>query len=87
MVVTANIETAIVYFQAINKKLEELGNPFKAVIAFSGKKEVKGVEYTEDEMNGFASKDISEKFDSDEYKLLVVANKFLTGFDQPKLCA
>ena len=87
MVVTANIETAIVYFQAINKKLEELGNPFKAVIAFSGKKEVKGVEYTEDEMNGFASKDISDKFDSDEYKLLVVANKFLTGFDQPKLCA
>ena len=87
MVVTANIETAIVYFQAINKKLEELGKPFKAVIAFSGKKEVKGVEYTEDGMNNFASKDISEKFDSDEYKLLVVANKFLTGFDQPKLCA
>ncbi|MFY9105464.1 DEAD/DEAH box helicase family protein, partial [Aliarcobacter cryaerophilus] len=87
MVVTANIETAIVYFQAINKKLEELGKPFKAVIAFSGKKEVKGVEYTEDSMNNFASKDISEKFDSDEYKLLVVANKFLTGFDQPKLCA
>jgi type I restriction enzyme R subunit len=87
MVVTANIETAIVYFQAINKKLEVLGNPFKAVIAFSGKKEVKGVEYTEDEINGFASKDISDKFDTDEYKLLVVANKFLTGFDQPKLCA
>ena len=87
MVVTANIETAIVYFQAINKKLEELGNPFKAVIAFSGKKEVKGVEYTEDEINGFTSKDISDKFDTDEYKLLVVANKFLTGFDQPKLCA
>ena len=87
MVVTANIETAIVYFQAINKKLEELGKPFKAVIAFSGKKEVNGIEYTEDEINGFASKDISEKFDSDEYKLLVVANKFLTGFDQPKLCA
>lgn len=87
MVVTANIETAIVYFQAINKKLEELGNPFKAVIAFSGKKEIGGIEYTEDDMNGFASKDISEKFDSDEYKLLVVANKFLTGFDQPKLCA
>ncbi len=87
MVVTANIETAIVYFQAINKKLEELGNPFKSIIAFSGKKEIKGVNYTEDEMNGFASKDISEKFDSDEYKLLVVANKFLTGFDQPKLTA
>ena len=87
MVVTSNIETAIVYHQAIVKKLEELGNPFKAIIAFSGKKEVKGIEYTEDSINNFASKDIPEKFDSDEYKLLIVANKFLTGFDQPKLCA
>jgi type I restriction enzyme R subunit len=87
MVVTANIETAIAYYQAIAKKLDELGNPFKAIIAFSGKKEVKGIEYTEDSINGFASKDISEKFDTDEYRLLIVANKFLTGFDQPKLCA
>ncbi len=86
MVVTANIETAIVYFQAINKKLEKLGNLFKVIIAFSGKKKIEGIDYTEDEMNGFASKDISDKFDTDEYKLLVVANKFLTGFDQPKLC-
>lgn len=87
MVVTANIPTAILYYQAITRKLQELGNPFKAIIAFSGKKEVNGIEYTEDDMNGFASKDISDKFDTDEYKLLVVANKFLTGFDQPKLCA
>lgn len=87
MVVTSNIETAIFYHQAIVKKLEELGNPFKVVIAFSGKKEVKGIEYTEDGINNFASKDIPEKLDSDEYRLLVVANKFLTGFDQPKLCA
>jgi type I restriction enzyme, R subunit len=87
MVVTSNIETAIFYHQAIVKKLEEIGNPFKAVVAFSGKKEVKGIEYTEDSINNFASKDIAEKLDSDEYRLLVVANKFLTGFDQPKLCA
>jgi type I restriction enzyme R subunit len=87
MIVTSNIETAILYHQAIVKKLEKLGNSFKAVIAFSGKKEVKGIEYTEDSINNFASKDIAEKFDSDEYRLLVVANKFLTGFDQPKLCA
>lgn len=87
MIVTSNIETAIVYHQAIVKRLEELGTPFKAIIAFSGKKEIKGIEYTEDSINNFASKDIPEKFDSDEYKLLVVANKFLTGFDQPKLCA
>lgn len=87
MIVTSNIETAIIYYQAIVKKLEEYGNPFKAIIAFSGKKEINSIEYTEDSINNFASKDIPEKFDSDEYRLLVVANKFLTGFDQPKLCA
>ncbi|MEA3522723.1 MAG: DEAD/DEAH box helicase family protein, partial [Campylobacterota bacterium] len=87
MVVTQDIQTAILYHQAITKKLNKLANPFKTIIAFSGKKEVKGIEYTEDEINGFASKDISEKFDEDEYRILVVANKFLTGFDQPKLSA
>ena len=87
MVVTSDISSAILYHFAIVAKLKELGNPFKTIIAFSGKKEVKGIEYSEDELNGFASKDISQKFDSDEYKILVVANKFLTGFDQPKLTA
>ena len=87
MVVTSDIASAILYHFAIVAKLKELGNPFKTIIAFSGKKEVKGIEYSEDELNGFASKDISQKFDSDEYKILVVANKFLTGFDQPKLTA
>jgi len=85
MVVTQDIQTAVLYHFAITEKLKELGNPFKTIIAFSGKKKVKGIEYTEDELNGFASKDISEKFDGDEYRILVVANKFLTGFDQPKL--
>ncbi|MFH0709383.1 MAG: DEAD/DEAH box helicase family protein [Pseudomonadota bacterium] len=87
MIVTVDIERAIVYHKAVVNKLRELGNPFKVIIAFSGQKEVGGIEYTEDIINGFASKDISDKFDSDEYKLLIVANKFLTGFDQPKLCA
>lgn len=86
MVVTSSIETAILYHKAIVKKLNILGNPFKVIVAFSCKKELDGIEYTEDNINGFDSKDIVEKFDSDEYRLLVVANKFLTGFDQPKLC-
>ncbi len=85
MVVTANIQAAIEYHKAIVKQLSEMQAPFKALIAFSGKKEWHGIEYTEDSINGFASKDISEKFDTDEYRILVVANKFLTGFDQPKL--
>ena len=46
-----------------------------------------GYEYTEAGMNGFPDSQTAEKFDSDEYRILVVANKYLTGFDQPKLCA
>lgn len=83
MVVTRNIETAIRYFFAVREALK--GQPFKPMIAFSGKKLVDGIEHTEDSINGFPSKDIEEKFDSEEYRLLVVANKYLTGFDQPKL--
>jgi type I restriction enzyme R subunit len=100
MVVTQNIETAIRYHKAITRYLESHGNPFKALVAFSGSKEVDGIEYTEAGVNGFSDNDTKEMFDKnyigeikpqgvneDEYRLLVVANKYLTGFDQPKLSA
>lgn len=86
MVVTQNIPSAIKYFQALSKILAAKGNPFKIAVAFSGKKEVDGIEYTEAELNGFSEKDTRDKFNTDEYRILVVANKYLTGFDQPKLC-
>jgi len=44
------------------------------------------VDYTEGDLNGFAESKTRDHFDGDEYRLLVVANKYLTGFDQPKLC-
>lgn len=87
MVATQSIESAIKYFFAIQKILKEKGAPFKAVIAFSGKKKIDGIEYSEDSINGFAEKETRDQFDSDDYKILVVANKYLTGFDQPKLTA
>lgn len=43
--------------------------------------------FSEAGMNGFPESQTAEKFDSDDYRILVVANKYLTGFDQPKLCA
>jgi len=90
IVVTQNIETAIRYHKAICRILEAQGNPFKALVAFSGKKEVDGIEYTEAEER-FDKNYIGDKkpagINEDEYRLLVVANKYLTGFDQPKLCA
>lgn len=86
MVITQNIVTAIRYYKAIKRILAEQGNPFKVAIAFSGSKEVDGIEYSEADMNGFAEGETKDKFDTDEYRLLIVANKYLTGFDQPKLC-
>lgn len=86
MVITQSIEAAIRYYKAIARQLEQQGNPFKILIAFSGAKEVDGIEYTEAGMNGFAETETRHKFDTDDYRLLVVANKYLTGFDQPKLC-
>ena len=96
MVVTRNIESAIRYFNAVRKELKAANAPFQAIVAFSGKKTVDGIEHTEESLNGFATKDIpdmlSGKYAKDHpkkeiptYKLLVVANKFLTGFDEPLL--
>ncbi len=87
MVVTQNIETAIRYYKAVTCLLEAQGNPFKALIAFSGDKNVDGIDYSESGMNGFPETKTRDKFDTDEYRLLIVANKYLTGFDQPKLAA
>lgn len=87
MIVTQNIEAAIRYYHAIHKLLGEKGTPFKVLIAFSGEKIVDGISYSETQINGFAEDKTKEYFESDEYRLLVVANKYLTGFDQPKLTA
>ena len=101
MVVTQSIESAIKYYFALKNILKDKGNPFQIAIAFSGKKTIDGIEYTEDSLNdfpahldtakpsdpGYISDKIARYFNMDEYKILVVANKYLTGFDQPKLTA
>lgn len=87
MVVTQSIASAIRYFFAIRKELTERGSPFKILVAFSGTKKVDDQEYTEAGINGFTEGETREKFDTDDYRLLVVADKYLTGFDQKKLCA
>ncbi|WP_286736656.1 MULTISPECIES: type I restriction endonuclease subunit R [Sphingobacterium] len=85
MVVTQSIESAIRYYHALKLILTEYDNLFKIVIAFSGKKLVDGIEYTEASLNGFPDSETKDKFDEDDNRILVVANKYLTGFDQPKL--
>nr|WP_290446010.1 DEAD/DEAH box helicase family protein [Acinetobacter lwoffii] len=85
MVATQSIESAIRYYLSIKKLLEQKGNPFNIMIAFSGEKEVDGQTYTEESLNGFSESKTKDHFDLDENRILVVANKYLTGFDQPKL--
>jgi len=101
IVATQSIESAINYYHAFKTMLDEKGNPFRITIAFSGSKLIKGIEYNEENMNdfpafldtakptdaGYISDKIARFFDMDEYRVLVVANKYLTGYDQPKLTA
>lgn len=85
MVVTRNIECAVRYFFAIRAALQDANAPFKALVAFSGDKIVDGIKYTEDGFNGIPARDLPEAFEKDDYRILVVANKYLTGFDEPML--
>lgn len=103
MIITQSIESAYRYYKAIDNLLEAKGYPFKAIISFSGKKDIDGNEYSEAVLNGFSDDKTKEYFDgydkdgkplrrngenlANTYRLLIVANKYLTGFDQPKLSA
>lgn len=87
MVVTGGIETAIRYKWAFDKAIADSNLPYQSIVAFSGEKEVDGLKYTEAGLNGFDSGLIPDKFKSGEYKFLIVADKFQTGFDEPLLCA
>jgi len=87
MIVTKNILSAIKYKHAFDEYLKEIKSPYKAIVAFSGKKEYIGVEFDETGMNHFESykNDIPKNFKKKEYRFLIVANKYQTGFDQPLL--
>ena len=85
MVITSGIPRAIEYYKAINALLEQRKSPYKTIIAFSGTTKYEGREVTEADLNGFASSKIERTFKKDPYRILIVANKFQTGFDEPLL--
>lgn len=85
MVVTSSILRAIEFYYVITRLLEERRSPYKAIVAFSGSKNFGGREVTEADVNGFPSKDIEDNMERDPYRILVVAEKFQTGYDQPLL--
>ena len=85
MIVTRSRLHAVRYKLAVDRHLGELGHPFKALVAFSGTVHDGGRAYTEQSMNGFPEAQTAAAFESPEYRMLIVANKFQTGFDQPLL--
>lgn len=85
MVVTSSILRAIEFYYEISRLLEERKSPYKAIVAFSGSKNYGGKDVTESDVNGFPSKDIEGNMECDLYRILVVAEKFQTGYDQPLL--
>ena len=99
MVVTSSRKEAVRYKLAFDKYITEQGyRKIKAMIAFSGELEFTDKDpnseglidekFTELNMNpNLKGRDMRKAFDSDDYQVMIVANKFQTGFDQPKLCA
>ncbi len=94
MVVTSSRQAAVRYKIAFDKYIKEHGieNEMQAMVAFSGRitDDIEGTskEYTEINMNpNLKGREMRKAFDTNDYQVMLVANKFQTGFDQPKLCA
>ncbi len=88
MVVTGSRLEAVRYKQSFDTYIKEKGYPIKSLVAFSGSvpdDKLPDVAYTEEAMNGMREKELPEKFGSSEYQVLLVAEKYQTGFDQPLL--
>ena len=90
MVVTSSREAAVRYKLAFDEYIAEKGyEGIKSLVAFSGKvilPEQTEKEYSEPSMNGgIKETELPEQFDSDNYQVLLVADKYQTGFDQPLL--
>ncbi|MGE3344572.1 MAG: type I restriction endonuclease subunit R [Vicinamibacterales bacterium] len=85
MIVTRSRLHAVRYKLAVDRYLAERFLPFKALVAFSGRVDDGGRAYTESGMNGLPETQTAKAFDRPEFRFLIVANKFQTGFDQPLL--
>ncbi len=87
MIVTRSRLHAVRFYLSLEKYMQEHNYPYKAIVAFSGtvKDEETNGEYTEAGLNGFPDTQTKEQFKRNEFRFMVVANKFQTGFDQPLL--
>lgn len=87
MVVTHSRSSALAYYNAIKDYAKSQGYDLGLLVAFSGTLKDGDAEWTESSVNGFPESQTAAEFDKDGHRMIVCANKFQTGFDQPKLCA
>mgnify|MGYP006270749329 CR=1 FL=1 len=97
MIVASSRDHALRYYFGVRDYIKSQGyGDVKALVAFSGDLNYEGETYTEADLNGFAETELPGRFDGykpdgtpypEQYQILIVAEKYQTGFDQPKLCA
>ena len=88
MVVVDGVDRAIRYYHAIRGIITERELPFRALVAFSGARKVEGLhdqEVSEAQLNGYPESGTAERFQQDPYRILICADKFQTGYDEPLL--
>ncbi len=89
MVVTDSRLSAVRYKQAFDKYINAKGyDDIKTLVAFSGSiddPDFPGKSYSEEGMNQIRERELPEKFETEQYQVLIVAEKYQTGFDQPLL--
>ena len=85
MLVTDGVDRAISYYSAIRDLLNQRQAPYKALVAFSGNRELDGVGVSEAHLNGFPERRTETEFKKDPYRILICADKFQTGYDEPLL--
>lgn len=86
MLITPSRLHAVRYKQEFDRYIKEKGySDIHTLVAFSGTVRDNGVEYTEPQMTGYSEKELPKKFNTDAYQLLIVADKYQTGYDQPLL--
>lgn len=97
MIVTSSRDHALRYYFGVRDYIAQQGYAdLRALVAFSGELPFNDEKYTEADLNGFAETELPRRFDGvkpdgtaypEQYQILIVAEKYQTGFDQPKLCA
>ena len=87
MVVAEGVNRAIEYYYAIKKHINENSLPYDVLVAFSGDREHNGIQVSEPGLNGFSENETAAKFRAGDYRILVCADKFQTGYDEPLLTA